>query len=101
MNFPIKVGSETRITLTGKLDFARAPELMDALVTLKGEDISTIIFECKELSYISSSGIRVIIFAKQKIAPHMKIIMENVCDDILEILDMCGISDFLEFETSK
>jgi len=100
MNFPIKVGNETRVTIAGKLDFARAPELMDALATLKGNDISSIVFECKELSYISSSGIRVIIFSKQKIAPNMKIIMEDVCEEVLEVLDMCGISDFIEFEYS-
>ena len=101
MNFPIKVGKETRVTLIGKLDFARAPELMDALTTLKDIDVSSIVFECKELTYIASSGIRVIIFAKQKIASNMKIIMEDVCDDVLEVLEMCGISDFLEFTKSE
>ena len=101
MNFPIEIGNETRVTLTGKLDFARAPELMDTLATLKGNDISTIIFECKGLTYISSSGIRVIIFAQQKIAPNMRIIMENVCEEVMEVLDMCGIADFIEFETPE
>ena len=101
MNFPIEIGKETRVTLAGKLDFAKAPELMEDLAALKGNDISTIVFECKDLSYISSSGIRVIIFAQQKIAPDMKIIMENVRGEVLEVLDMCGISDFIEFETSE
>ena len=100
MEFPIKVGNETRVTLSGKLDFARAPKLMDELAKLKGSDISSIVFECKELTYISSSGIRVIIFARQKIAPKMKIIMEDVCEDVQEILDMCGITDFIELTVS-
>ena len=45
MGFIIKEGSETRVSLAGKLDFARAPELMDALATLKGKDIQSIIFD--------------------------------------------------------
>ena len=101
MDFIIKEGKETRVTLSGKLDFARAPKLMDALAELKEKDISTIVFECAELTYISSSGIRVIIFAQQKIAPNMTIVMEDVNDDVMEVLDVCGLSDFIDFTTSS
>ena len=97
MDFSIKEGKETRVSLSGKLDFAKAPKLMDELAKLKGKDISSIVFECKELSYISSSGIRVILFAQQKIAPNMVIKMEGVVDEVMEVLDMCGIVDFIEF----
>jgi len=96
MEFSVKEGKETRITLTGKLDFARAPLLMDDLATLKGKDIEEIVFECKELTYISSAGIRAIIYAQQKIAPDMKICMEDINDDIREVLDMCGLIDYIE-----
>jgi len=101
MSFQINEGKETRVTLAGKLDFARAPELMEALAKLKGMDISTIVFACQTLTYISSSGIRAIIFAQQKIAPNMAIIMEDVNEDVAEVLDMCGLADFIEFTTSK
>ena len=101
MDFPVKVGKETRVTLAGKLDFARAPELMNTLTTLKGQDISSIVFECKELTYISSSGIRAIMFAQQKIVPNMRIIMEDVCADVSEVLDVCGLSEYIEFPEPK
>ena len=97
MEFPIHEGKETRIILSGKLDFARAPVLVESLEMLKGKDISTILFDCKELIYLSSAGIRAIIFAQQKIAPDMTIVMESVCEEVLEVLDMCGLADFIEF----
>ena len=100
MGFSIKEGTQTNVALAGKLDFARAPELMDALSTLKGKDISTIVFECGNLTYISSSGIRAIIFAQQKIAPNMTIVMEDVSEEVAEVLDMCGLADFIEFTRS-
>lgn len=100
MEFPIKEGKETRVTLAGRLDFARAPQLMDELTALKGKEIERIIFECAELSYISSAGIRAIIFAQQKIAPQMAIIMEDAAENIKEVLDMCGLGEFVEFSTS-
>lgn len=101
MEFSIKEGNQTEVTLAGKLDFARAPKLMDALAEMKGKDISTILFKCADLTYISSSGIRVIIFAQQKIAPGMTIVMENVSEDVMEVLDICGLADFIEFTTSS
>jgi len=101
MEFPVKEGNVTHVTLAGKLDFARAPILMEALSKLKGNDISSIIFGCGDLTYISSSGIRAIIFAQQKIAPNMKIVMEDVNEDVTEVLEMCGIADFIEFTTSQ
>jgi len=101
MEFPINEGKETHITLTGKLDYSRAPMLMEGLAGLEGKDIETIIFKCQELTYISSSGIRALIYAQQKIAPNMKIYMHDVNDDVREILDMCGLSQFIVLEASE
>ena len=89
--------NEVVVTLPEKLDFKHAPILLELLSGLKGKEITKITFECKELTYLSSAGIRAIIFAQQKISDDMSIIMNNVCDDVEEVLDMCGISDFLEF----
>jgi anti-anti-sigma factor len=101
MEFEIKEGRETRVTLSGKLDFARAPLLMDELAKLKGKDICRIVFECGELTYISSAGIRVVIFAQQKIAPNMEICFENANEEIREVLDVCGLTDFIEFSETR
>jgi anti-anti-sigma factor len=96
MEFPIKEGTETRVTLKGKLDFARAPLLMDDIKTLKGKDISVIVFECGGLTYISSAGIRAIIFAQQKIVEGVTVVIEDANEDVKEVLDMCGLIDFVE-----
>ena len=100
MGFTIQEGNETHVTVSGKLDFARAPQLLDALTGLKGKGISCITFKCRDLTYISSSGIRAIIYAQQKISQNMTIKMENVSEDVMEVLDMCGIADFIEFTSS-
>ena len=101
MDFAIKEGEVTHVTLNGKLDFARAPVLMEALSELKDKEISSIVFGCASLSYISSSGIRAIIFAQQKIAPNMKVVMEDVNEEVAEVLEMCGITDFIEVTGSQ
>jgi len=95
MTYEITGGKETRITLEGKMDFANAPKLLKELEALKGNDISAIVFECGELEYVSSAGIRVFLFAHQKITQVIK--MKNVCEDVMEVLEMCGLADFIEF----
>jgi len=100
MGFHVTEGKETSVTLAGKLDFARAPELMETLSALKGKDISTIVFECSSLTYISSSGIRAIIYAQQKISQGVAIVMVDVCEDVAEVLEMCGLADYIDFKTS-
>lgn len=101
MEFPIKEGTETRITLSGKLNFSNAPLLMDELTALKGKDISKIIFECAELTYISSAGIRAIIYAQQKIISGVTVCLEDANDDVKDVLDMCGLIDFIELRESE
>jgi len=101
MEFSVKEGRETRVELSGKLDFSRAPALMKELEKLKGKDVSSVVFECNGLTYISSAGIRAIIFARQKISPDMTVVLENAAEDVVEVLDMCGLSDFIEFRESK
>ena len=97
MEFMIKEAKEDkelRVTLVGKLDFARAPLLVQDLDFWKGQDIRSIIFECDQLTYLSSAGIRAIIYAHQKISPGVSIVLENVTEDVYEVVDMCGLSDF-------
>jgi anti-anti-sigma factor len=101
MEFPIKEGNETRVTLTGKLDFLRSPILMQELETLRGKGVSKIIFECAELTYIASAGIRAIIFAKQKIEDGMDICLEDAAENVKEVIEMCGLDSFIEFARSK
>jgi len=101
MDIEVIEGKEAQVTLSGKLDFTRAPKLMDALSALRGKEVSRIVFKCKDLTYISSSGIRAIIYAQQKISEIMVITMEDACEDVVEVLEICGIADFLEFTTEE
>jgi anti-anti-sigma factor len=101
MEFAVREGRETRVTLTGKLDFVSAPMLMNELEALKGRDISKIVFECAGLTYISSAGIRAIIFAKNKIADGMEICLEDASESVREVIGMCGLENSIEFTTSR
>ena len=61
-------------------------------------DVKDLVIDIKELEYISSTGLRVILAAQKKMnkVGSMKVI--NVCDSIMEIFEITGFIDILEIE---
>ena len=54
----------------------------------------------KDLEYISSAGLRVIIFAKQKIGEDTEVILVNVQDSVLDVIKMSGLDNIMTFTDS-
>lgn len=88
---------ELDITLKGRLDATVAPQLHEELAKMEGGDIKKVTFDVKELEYIASAGLRVIIFAKQKLGADTQIFMKDVNDDVMQVLEMTGSSNFITF----
>lgn len=85
------------ITLSGNLDGKNAPALSDELKkTLSGE-VTRIVFYAADLVYISSAGLRVIIFAKQKLGDDADIVMVGARKDVLDVIKMSGLDSIMEF----
>jgi anti-anti-sigma factor len=86
-----------KITLSGNLDAKNAPHLSEELKKFMGKDIKKIVFLVKDLEYISSAGLRVIIFSKQKMGDDVKVIMAGAQEDVLDVIKMSGLDSMMEF----
>ena len=86
------------VTLKGRLDATVAPNLHAELAKLEGTEIKKIVFNVKELEYIASAGLRVIIFSKQKLGMNAQVIMKDVQNDVLSVLKMTGCTSFITIE---
>ena len=86
------------ITLSGQLDASRAPALQDALKGLVGEPIEKIVFLAQQLEYISSAGLRVIIFAKQRIGAGAQVYLVGAQPAVLEVIQMSGLDTFMTIQ---
>jgi anti-sigma B factor antagonist len=87
-------GSELTIGLAGRLDTTTSPQLEEELnSSLKG--VKDLCFDLKELEYISSAGLRVILTAQKKMNAQGTMKIKNVSDTIKEIFDMTGFSDIM------
>jgi anti-anti-sigma factor len=86
VNQPIAV-----ITLTGELDAAAAPTLRDAVTDLVGrEGINTLVLEMSGLSFMASAGLRVLVFAKQKLGQGTELVIAGAQESVVETIELTG-----------
>ena len=83
--------------LDGRLDVISAPKLLEILIPAIDETQS-IILDLKQLTYISSAGLRVFITAQKTAnSKNVSITVCNVAEDIMEIFEITGFKEFLVF----
>ena len=58
----------------------------------------TLIFDLKDLEYISSAGLRVLLSAQKVMNKQGKMVVRNVNEDVMEVFDITGFIDILTIE---
>lgn len=88
-------GGSLNVAVAGRLDTTTAPELESA-ISEKCSGVSDIVIDCKELVYVSSAGLRVLLSTHKKMKGAMKLV--NVCELVMEIFEMTGFADIFDIE---
>ncbi len=89
-------GNDLVIALSGRLDTTTAPQLDEEVKALDG--VTKLEFDFKELEYISSAGLRVLLSAQKIMNKQGSMVIKNVSDEIKEIFDVTGFIDILTIE---
>ena len=95
-----KTGDTLLISVEGAIDINTSPQLQ---AELDGEldDVKLIIFDLKESTYTSSSGLRVMLGTYQIMEKKGgRMILRNVNKLFYDILKMSGFTDFIEIESA-
>ena len=88
---------ETTVKLVGRLDTTTAPALDKTI----NEDIAgtkNLVLDVKELEYISSAGLRVLLGAQKKMQKIGSMKVTNVREEVMEVFEMTGFADILVIE---
>ena len=85
------------VALSGRLDTTTAPDLEQ---TFKNElsDVTELVVDLKDLEYISSAGLRVLLLGQKTMNKQGKMVVINANESIMEIFDVTGFSDILNIE---
>jgi anti-anti-sigma factor len=79
-----------RIMLSGELDASAAPEFKAAIEKVAAEKPRRLVLLMSELEYMASAGLRVLIFAKQKLGLGTDIFIVGARPSVIETLQMTG-----------
>ena len=92
-----KQGSTLTVGLEGRLDTTTAPQLETELKTAL-DDVTELIFDIKDLAYISSAGLRVLLSAQKTMNKQGSMTIRNANEEVLEIFEVTGFIDILNIE---
>ena len=90
-------GNTETLALGGWLDYDAAPGLAEELKEL-GSGVTSLVLDCSDLEYISSSGVRLFVEAYSKMKGAVK--LRNVSEDVMEVLRITGVADRIPVEQS-
>lgn len=85
-----------RLTLVGRLDTNTSP-ILEKEIDALNQSVD-LILDCKQLDYVSSAGLRILLVAQKKMSVIGSLTLENVLEDVMEVLDMTGFSTILNIK---
>ena len=88
---------ETIIEIVGRLDTITAP-VLDKTINEDIGDTQKLVLDVKGLEYISSAGLRVLLAAQKKMQKIGSMKVVNVCEAVMDVLEMTGFADILVIE---
>lgn len=92
-----KKENDLRIALEGRLDTTTAP-LLEAELKASLDGVALLTLDFEKLEYISSAGLRVLLSTQKIMNRQGKMVIKNVCADIMEIFEITGFVDILTIE---
>lgn len=84
-------------TVSGRLDTPAAVKAQQEINPLLEQADKEIVLDCKDLEYISSSGLRLFLTIRKETASKGgKVIIENINDEIKKVFMMTGFFNLFE-----
>jgi anti-anti-sigma factor len=93
MAFDVKAETNNgiaKVALVGELDASVAGEFRNAIEDVAAGQPKRVVLLLNDLTFIASAGLRVLIFAKQKLGSAVDLYVVGAHDAVLETLTMTG-----------
>ena len=95
----VEQNAEKILVIEGRVDTVTSADLETAVSQIWDEPAITLVFDCTQMEYISSSGLRVVLKAhKQATAAGGKFALRNLNREVRSVIDMTGFSRILTVE---
>lgn len=96
-----KVGDVQILHLRGRLDLTAVAEfgsLLDGIISAGG---TKVVIDCRDLQYVSSSGLGTFISGGKKLGPNGKLVFAALNRHVQSVFEMTGIANLFQICGSK
>ncbi len=90
-------GNTLTLAVEGRLDTTTAPGF-ESEITSSIDGITSLILDFKNLQYVSSAGLRVILSAQKTMNKQGEMKIVNVNEEIMSVFEITGFTDILTIE---
>lgn len=78
------------IQLAGELDSRSAPQMQDLISEAATHELNRLVLMMGELTYLSSAGLRCLVFAHQKMGSDVRIVLVGTRPNVAETIQLTG-----------
>lgn len=90
-----------KITLSGELDASTAPTFKTEVENATASPVQRLVLDMKDLEYMASAGLRVLIYAKQKIGMDTDLYVVGPQEPVLDTLTKTGFASSVYVVTDE
>ena len=88
------LGDSARVTVRGEVDVATAPELREKLHELIQAGVREIVLDCRELAFLDSSGIGLLVAVRKRLGDG-ELVIEAPQPQVRKVLELTGVTEQL------
>jgi anti-anti-sigma factor len=92
-----RTGGTALITLEGELDALTAPTFQQEMERAANGGLERLVLDMAGLTYLSSAGLRALVFARQKMEDDVMIVLVSVSDEVEQTIRMVGFHRSVTF----
>jgi anti-anti-sigma factor len=89
------------IRLTGELDATSAPRFNDLIIDVSKRLPGRLVLLAENLTYMSSAGLRCLVFASQKLPHDTEIVMVDAQPDVVETIRLTGFDRSITLQEAE
>ena len=89
-----KEGNKLIVSVDSRIDTTTTPEINDYFEESL-EDVTDLELDLQKVDYISSAGLRTILFAQKVMEKQGKMVVSHVCKEVMETFELTCFTDFL------
>lgn len=92
-----RTGRTSVITLSGELDAQTAPSFREQVVSATAGELDQLVLDLTDLAYLSSAGLRSLVFCRQKLADDVRLVVVRPQDSVEQTIRMVGFHHSVVF----